>query len=110
MLKGPFTIVVDGHELYETNVIRMKEAHSRQIQNLVIIDASHYYYIYFYWIESEPLSGLNSPPHPVELITTGDAKKFITLESVKTNIDAANTCSIKLLGEFLQQYSIGSEA
>jgi len=102
MLKGPWAIVVNGHELYEANVIRAMEAQSREIQNLVIIDPPHYHHIYFYWIEPDSLGSLDAAPDPSELITTGDAKKFLTLESVETNIDAADAGSVKVLAEFFQ--------
>jgi hypothetical protein len=110
VLARPMVIVVDGHELYKANVIRMTEAQSSQIQNLVVIDPPHYHYIYFYWIEPDSLGSLDAPPHPIELITTGDAMKFFTLESVETNIDAADTGSVKVLAEFFQQYTVGGEA
>jgi hypothetical protein len=110
MLDGPVSAVVDGHELYKTNVIRMMEAQSSEIQNLVVIDPPHYHYIYFYWVEPNSLGSLDAPPDPVELITTGDAMKFFTLESVETDIDAADAGSVKVLAEFFQQYTVGGEA
>ena len=102
MLAGELATVVNGHELYEANVIRVMEAQSGEIWNLVIIDPPHYHYINFYWIETDSLGSLDGAPDPIELITTGDVKKFLTLERVETNIDAANAGSIKVLAEFFQ--------
>ena len=110
MLSGALVIIVNGHELYEANVIGVVEAQSRQIQNFVIIDPPHDHHIYFYWTESDSLGSLDSAPDPVELITTGDSKKFLTLESVKTYIDAPNAGCVKILAEFFQQYSVSGEA
>jgi hypothetical protein len=99
---GPLAVVVEAHELDKTNVIRAVKAQLREIQNLVIIDSPHYHYIDFYWIEPNTLGSLNAAPDPIELITTGNAKKFLTLEGVQTNIDAADTGSVKVLSEFFQ--------
>jgi hypothetical protein len=110
MLEGPLAIVVKAHELYKANVIRVMEAQSCEIHKLVIIDPPHYYYIYFYWIEPDSLGSLDRAPDSIKLITTGDAKKFLTLESVQTNIDATDTGSVKVWAQFLQEYSVGSEA
>jgi hypothetical protein len=110
VLEGPLAIFVKAHELYKTNVIGAVEAQSGEIQNLVIIDSPHYHYIDFYWIEPDSLGSLDAPPYSIELITTGDAMKFLTLESVETNIDAADAGSVKVLGEFFQKYSVSGEA
>ncbi len=79
MLKGPLAIIVNGHELYEANVIGMMEAQSSEIQNLVIVYPPHHHDVYLYWIEPDSLGSLDSAPDPVELITTGNAKKFFFL-------------------------------
>jgi hypothetical protein len=79
------------------------EAQSREVKNLVIIYPPHYHNIYFYWVEPDPLGSLDTAPDPVEFITAGDAKKFLALESVETNIDAADTGSVKVLAKFFQE-------
>jgi hypothetical protein len=110
MLEVPLSIVVKTHELYKANVIRAMEAQSREIHKFVIVDPPHYHHIYFYWIEPDLLGSLDGAPDSIKLITTGDAKKFLPLESVQTNIDAADAGSVKVWAEFFQEHSVGSEA
>ena len=102
MLEGPLAVVVEAHELYKANVIRAVKAQLREIQNLVIIDSPHYHYIDFYWTKPNTLGSLNGAPDPIELITAGNAEKFLTLESVQTNINPADAGGVKVLAEFFQ--------
>jgi len=56
------------------------------------------------------LSCLNAAPYSVELIPAGDVQKFLRLERVETDIDAANTGTVKILGKFLKQDAVGGKA
>lgn len=110
VLVKPIAIVVKVHELYEANTIRPIEGQFRQIQNFVVIDSPHHHHIDFDWIEAGVLSCLDAAPDPLELITAGDAQKFLRLECVETDIDAANTGIVHVLGKLFQHDSVGGEA
>jgi len=110
VLQDPLAIVINAHELYKANVIRSLKGQFRQVQNLVVIDSPHHHHIDLYRIQSGVLGCPDTSPHPVELITAGDAQKFLRLESVETDINAANTGTIKIMGKFPKQDSVGGEA
>ena len=110
VLVKPAAIVVKSHELYKTNVIRSLKGQFGQIQDFVVIDSPHHHHIDLYRIETNVFGRLDPAPDPMKLIPAGDAQKLFRLKGVKTDIDAANTSIVDVLGKLFQHDSVGGEA